>query len=142
MQHTTARTIAAAGVLVTAIAAALLIWPSARNLGDLNGLWVAAAILGLPILLLLSVSGAFCYGVTRSIVVAAVITVITLGLSLVAAVFTFATALSGTMAGVVVAVALFGLPVLSVLILGFLALRLVDGRSATPAPTEAAAQNR
>ena len=47
----------------------------------------------------------------------------------VVAAFAFATALSGSVTGIVLALVLFGAPALCVLILGLLALRLVPARS-------------
>ncbi|MDT5197640.1 MAG: hypothetical protein QOH20_4394, partial [Mycobacterium sp.] len=54
---------------------------------------------------------------------------ITCVVSLVVAAFAFATALSGSVTGVVLALVLFGAPALCVLILGLLALRVVPARS-------------
>jgi hypothetical protein len=48
---------------------------------------------------------------------------------LVVAAFAFATALSGSVTSVLLAVVLFGAPALTVLILGLVALRVVPGRS-------------
>ncbi|MGH3676725.1 MAG: hypothetical protein ACRDU5_13505 [Mycobacterium sp.] len=48
-------------------------WPAAKQLGDVNGLGLAAAILGLPIVALLALSGASYYGVARSVVIAVVL---------------------------------------------------------------------
>jgi hypothetical protein len=89
----------------------------------------AAAILGIPVLVVLAASGAAHYGVLASAVVAVVVAVITCVVSLVVGAFAFATALSGSVTGVVLALVLFGAPALSVLILGLLALRVVPARS-------------
>jgi hypothetical protein len=89
----------------------------------------AAAIIGVPVLVVLAVSGAAHYGVLASSIVAVVVAVITCVVSCVVAAFTFATALSGSVTGVVLAVVLFGVPALTVLILGLLALRLVPARA-------------
>ena len=97
-------------MLVTAAAAAMLVWPAASRLGDFNGWWLAAAILGLPVLVLLAVTGAPYYGAIRATVCAAVIAVVTCIVGLVVAVFTFATALSGSVAGIVLALLLSGAP--------------------------------
>ncbi|HZN85002.1 MAG TPA: hypothetical protein VFC01_35695 [Mycobacterium sp.] len=129
MQHSNSRAFALVGVVVAAIAAAALIMPAARQLGPATGLLTAAAIIGIPVLVVLAVSGAPRYGVLASSVVAVVVAVLTCVVSLVVAAFAFATALSGSVTGVVLAIVLFGAPALCVLILGLLALRLVPARS-------------
>lgn len=129
MRHTNSRVFAVLGVVVAAIVAAALVMPAARQLGPMTGLLAAAAIIGIPVLVVLAVSGAAHYGVLASSVVAVVIAVITCAVSCVVAAFTFATALSGSVTGVVLAVVLFGVPGLTVLILGLLALRLVPARA-------------
>jgi hypothetical protein len=129
MQHSNARVFAVVGVVVAAIAAAALVMPAARQLGPATGLLTAAAILGIPVVAVLAVSGAAHYGVLASTVVAVVVAVITCVVSLVVAAFAFATALSGSVTGVVLAVVLFGGPALCVLILGLVALRVVPARS-------------
>lgn len=129
MQHSNSRVLAVVGVVVAAIAAAALVMPAARQLGPATGLLAAAAIIGIPVLLVLAVSGAVHYGVLASSVVAVVVAVITCVVSWVVAAFAFATALSGSVTGVVLALVVFGAPALSVLILGQLALRVVPGRS-------------
>ena len=127
MQHSSSRVFAVVGVVVAAIAAAALVMPAARQLGPATGLVTAAAILGIPVLVVLAVSGAAHYGVLASVVVAVVVAVITCVVSLIVAAFAFATALSGSVTGVVLA--LFGGPALCVLILGLVALRVVPARS-------------
>jgi hypothetical protein len=129
MQHSNSRAFAVVGVVVAAIAAAALVMPAARQLGPATGLLTAAAIIGIPVLVVLAVSGAAHYGVLASSVVAVVVAVLTCAVSLVVAAFAFATALSGSVTGVVLAIVLFGAPALCVLILGLLALRLVPARS-------------
>lgn len=114
---------------MAAIAAAALVMPAARALGPATGTLIAAAIIGIPILLLLAVSGAAHYGITASIVVGLVVAVITCIVSWVVAAFAFATALSGSVTGVVLAIVLFGAPALCVLVLGLLALRVVPARA-------------
>jgi hypothetical protein len=135
MQHTNSRIFALVGVVVAAIAAACLVWPAARQLGPATGLLWAAAIIGIPVLVVLAVSGAAHYGALASSVVALVIAVITCIASGVVAAFAFATALSGSVSGLLMAVVLFGGPALCVLILGLAALRVVPARSQT-APVE------
>jgi hypothetical protein len=129
MQNSNSRVFAVVGVVVAAIAAAALVMPAARQLGPATGLLTAAAILGVPVLVVLAVSGAAHYGVVPSVVIAVVVAVITCVASLVVAAFAFATALSGSATGVVLALVLFGVPALSVLILGLVALRVVPARS-------------
>lgn len=129
MQHSNSRVFAVVGVVVAAIAAAALVMPAARQLGPATGLLTAAAIVGIPVFLLLAVSGAAHYGALASSVVAVAIALITCVVSGVVAAFTFATALSGSVTGVLLAVVLFGGPALTVLILGLLALRGVPARS-------------
>jgi hypothetical protein len=125
MQHSNSRVFALAGVVVAAIAAAAQVMPAGRQLDPVSGSLTAAAILGIPLLVILAVSGAAHYGVLASSVIAVVIAVITCVVSWVVAAFAFATALSGSVTGVVLAVVLFGVPALCVLILGLLALRVV-----------------
>jgi hypothetical protein len=129
MQHSSSRVYAVVGVVVAAVAAAALVMPAARQLGPATGLVTAAAIIGIPVLVVLAVSGAAHYGVLASAVVAVVVAVITCVVSMVVAAFAFATALSGSVTGVVLALVLFGAPALCVLILGLVALRVVPARS-------------
>jgi hypothetical protein len=129
MQHSNSRVFAVVGVVVAAIAAAALVMPAARQLGPVTGLLTAAAIIGIPVFLVLAVSGAAHYGVVASSVVAIAIALITCVVSSVVAAFIFATALSGSVTGALLAVVLFGGPALTVLVLGLLALRLVPARS-------------
>jgi hypothetical protein len=129
MQHSNSRVFALVGVVVAALAAAALVMPAAHQLGPATGLVTAAAIIGIPVLVVLAVSGAAHYGVLASAVVAVVVAAITCAVSLVVAAFAFATALSGSVTGVVLALVLFGAPALCVLILGLVALRVVPARS-------------
>ena len=129
MQHSNSRVFAVAGVVVAAIAAAALVMPAARQLGPSTGVLTAAAIIGLPVLVILAVSGAAHYGALASSVIAVVVAVLTCVVSWVVAAFAFATALSGSVTGLVLAVVLFGAPALCVLILGLVALRVVPARS-------------
>ena len=64
-----------------------------------------------------------------SSVIAVVVAAITCVVSWVVAAFAFATALSGSVTGLVLVPVLFGAPALSVLILGLLALRVARGRA-------------
>jgi hypothetical protein len=129
MRNNNSRVFAMVGVVVAAIAAAALVMPAARQLGPATGALTAAAILGIPILLVLAATGAAHYGLLASSVVAVVIAVITCVVSVVVAAFTFATALSGSATGLLLSVVLFGGPALCVLILGLLALRVVPART-------------
>jgi hypothetical protein len=129
MRNSNSRVFAVVGVVVAAIAAAALVVPAARQLGPATGLFIAAAIIGIPILLLLGVSGAAHYGVAASFVVGLVVAVLTCVVALVVAAFAFATALSGSVTGLVLAIVLFGAPALCVLVLGLIALRLVPARA-------------
>ncbi|MFG1930458.1 hypothetical protein ACGFK1_07345 [Mycobacterium sp. NPDC048908] len=130
MQNSNSRVFAVVGVVVAAIAAAALVMPAARQLGSAAGSLTAAAIIGIPVLIVLAVSGASHYGVLASSVIALAIAVITCVVSWVIAAFAFATALSGSATGLLLAVVLFGGPALCVLVLGLLALRVVPARSA------------
>ena len=129
MRNNNSRVFAVVGVAVAAAAAAALVMPAARQLGTVAGSLTAAAIIGIPVLLVLAVSGAAHYGVLASSVIAVVVAVITCVVSWVVAAFAFATALSGSVTGVVLAIVLFGVPALCVLILGLVALRVVPARS-------------
>jgi hypothetical protein len=122
----TARTIAVVGVLATAALAAFLVVPASRQLGaPTEGLWLAAAIIVIPTMVVLAATGLGYYGVLRSIAVAAAVSVITAVVAFVVSAFTFATALSGSATGAVLTVVLFGGPAFTVVIFGLLALRFV-----------------
>jgi hypothetical protein len=125
MRNNHSRVIAMVGVVAAAIAAAALVMPAAHQLGPASGSLTAAAIIGIPVLLVLAVTGAAHYGWPASSAIAVVISVITCLVSLAIAAFAFATALSGSTTGLILAVVLFGGPALCVLILGLLALRVV-----------------
>jgi hypothetical protein len=129
MRNNNSRVFALVGVVVAAIAAAALVMPAARQLGPATGALAAAAIIGLPILVVLALSGAAHYGVVASSVIAVVIAASTCVVSFVIAAFTFATALSGSATGLLLSVVLFGGPALCVLVLGLLALRVVPART-------------
>ena len=129
MRNNNSRVFAVVGVAVAAVAAAALVMPAARQLGPASGSFTAAAIIGIPVLLVLAVSGAAHYGVLASSVIAVVIALVTCVVAWIVAAFAFATALSGSATGLVLAVVLFGGPALCVLILGLLALRMVPARS-------------
>jgi hypothetical protein len=130
MRHDNSRVIAAVGVVVAAIAAGALVMPAAGRLGSVSGSVTAAAIVGIPVVVVLAATGAGHYGMVASCVVAVAIAVITCVVSWVVAAFAFATALSGSTTGLVLAVVLFVVPALCVLALGLLALRIIP--SAAP----------
>jgi hypothetical protein len=138
MRNNNSRVFAMVGVVVAAIAAAALVMPAARQLGPATGSLTAAAIIGVPVLLVLAVSGAAHYGVLASSIIAVAIAVITCVVSWVVAAFAFATALSGSITGLLLAVVLFGGPALCVLILGLVALRMIPARSTDAAPAREA----
>lgn len=131
MQRTTSRTIAAIGVFVTAVLAAFLVIPVSRLLGSAEGLWLAAVIMIVPAMVVLVATSFRYYGLGRSVAVAAAVMLITTIVTFVVSVFTFATALSGSVTGVLLAIVLFGGPALSVAIFGLLALRVVGNERYT-----------
>ena len=130
MHATNSRRIAVIGVLATALLAACLVVPASRQLGTVEGMWLAAAIMVVPTVVVLAATGLSYYGPLRSIAVAAVVMLITAVVTFVISVFTFASALSGSVTGVVLTIVLFGGPAACVTLLGLLALRLVGARSA------------
>ncbi|HEX3546625.1 MAG TPA: hypothetical protein VHU62_08620 [Mycobacterium sp.] len=128
MGQTHKRALAVGGVLVAAVLAAFLVMPASRQLGTIDGLATAAAIFGLPTFALLAITGFPYFGALRSLAIAALVTVISCVVAWVVVVFTFAAALAGTVAGIVLTIVLFGGPLLSVAILGLLALRITESR--------------
>ena len=129
MRNHNSRVFAVVGVVVAALVAAALVMPAARQLGSATGSVSAAAIVGIPVVVVLAVTGAGYYGWLASSVIAVVIAVLTCVVSWIVAAFAFATALSGSTTGFLLAIVLFGVPALTVLILGLLALRVVPARS-------------
>jgi hypothetical protein len=128
MSESNKRVLSIGGVMLAAVLAAFLVMPAARQIGTIDGLWLAAAIFGLPIFALLGITGSLYYGVLRSLVIAAAITAVSCGVALVVAVFAFAKALAGTFAEFVLAIVVFGSPLLAVAILGLLALRITENQ--------------
>ena len=118
------RTLALIGVLATAVLTACLVMPVSRQLGTVEGTWLAAALFLVPTIALLIATGFRYYGLWRSVEVAVVVMVITAFVTVVVSAFGFAGALSGSIAGVLFAVMLFGGPALSVVVLGLLAMRI------------------
>ncbi|BBY43795.1 hypothetical protein [Mycolicibacterium celeriflavum] len=131
MRQTNSRRIAVAGVLAAAVLAAVLVMPASRQLGTSEGLWLAAATLGVPTIGVLVATSFRYYGLARSLAIGTVIAVVTCVVSLVVAAFTFATALSGSVTGLLLAIVLFGAPALTVAILGLVALRLAPSQPST-----------
>jgi Kef-type K+ transport system membrane component KefB len=130
MQQTDSRKIAVAGVLVTAVLAACLALPAVDQLSTIEGTWLAAAILCLPTAAALVATGYRHYGLVRSIIVALAIMLVTGLITWVVAVFTVASALSGSTVGPAMGILLLGAPALSVIVFGLLALRFVPTGSA------------
>ena len=131
MRQTNSRRTAVAGVLASAVLAALLMIPASRQLGTTEGLWLAAATLGVPTIAVLVATSFQYYGLLRSLAIGTVIAGITCVVSLVVAAFVFATALSGSVTGFLLAIVLFGVPALTVAIVGLLAMRLAPSEPST-----------
>lgn len=119
------------GVFVAAVLAACLVVPAFGQVTTIEGTWLAAAILGVPTAGVLALTGHRHYGWGRSLLVAVIITAITLVITWVVSVFVVAAALGGSATSVVMGTILYGVPAVIVVILGLVALRLVPGRSAT-----------
>jgi hypothetical protein len=124
------RKVTIVGVFVAAVLAACLVVPAFGQMLTLEGTWLSAAILGVPTAAVLTLTGYRHYGLGRSLLVAASITVLTLAITWVVSVFVVASALSGSATSVIIGAVLYGVPAVVVVILGLLALRLVPGRSA------------
>jgi hypothetical protein len=121
--------IAILGVFVAAVVAAALVKPTVGQLSALSGVWLGAAIMGLPTVAVLVATGYRHYGLARSVAVAVPIALITLVVTWVVFVYAFASALSGSVTGPVMTVVIFGVPAVTVVVLGLLALKLVPGHS-------------
>jgi len=117
------------GVAVAAVLAACLVVPAFGQVLTLEGTWLAAAMMGVPTAVVLTATGYRHYGFGRGLLVAVVITVLTLVITWVVSVSVVASALSGSATSVVMGAVLFGVPALAVVVLGVLALRVVPGRS-------------
>lgn len=131
MQRTDARKVALIGVVVAAVLAACLVVPAFGQVLTLEGTWLAAAIMGVPTAAVLAATGYRHYGFGRGLLVAVVITVLTLAVTWVVSVFVVASALTGSATSIAMGAVLYGVPALAVLILGILALKLLPGLSAT-----------
>jgi hypothetical protein len=129
MALTDTRKVTIIGVFTAAVLAACLVVPAFGQVLTLEGTWFAAAILGVPTAAVLTLTGYRHYGVARGLLVAVVITVLTLAITWVVSVFVVASALGGSATSLVMGAVLYGVPALVVVILGLLALRLVPGRS-------------
>lgn len=88
---------AVVGVVVAAIAAACLVVPATQRLATPAGVGSAAAILGIPVVLILAVSGYPAYGAARSMAVAVVVALVTCAVSWVVVALALGSALSGTL---------------------------------------------
>lgn len=131
MKASRARVCAVVGVVVAAMAAACLVMPAAQRLATPAGMGLAAAMLGIPLVLILSVSGYPAYGAARSIAVAVVVALVTCAVSWVVVGLVLASALSGTLStktDIVLDVVVFGVPALCVLVMSWAAGRLVTDR--------------
>jgi hypothetical protein len=129
MRRTDTRKVAIVGVFVAAVLAACLVVPAFGQVLTLEGTWLAAAIMGVPTAAVLTATGYRHYGLGRSLLVAVVVTLLTLACTWLVSVFVVASALSGSATSVVMGAVLYGVPALAVVVLGLLALKLVPGRS-------------
>jgi Kef-type K+ transport system membrane component KefB len=131
MRNMGSHTLAVAGVLVAAVLASCLIVPAVGQLATWETTWLAVVIFCVPIGVVLAASGYRHYGWARSVAVAVIVAVIAGVISWVVSVFAVASALSGSATSLVLTIALYAIPGVSVLILGLLALKVVPGRPAT-----------
>ncbi|KUI03589.1 hypothetical protein AU189_07960 [Mycolicibacterium acapulense] len=129
MRHTDSREIAVVGVVLAAVLASCLILPTIGRLATLDQIWAAAAILGIPTVAVLTVTGYRYYGPARSMAVAVVVMSVALTASWVFSVYVVAAAMSGSTTTLAMGVLLYGTPALIVAVLGLLALKLVPPRS-------------
>ncbi|WP_094288649.1 hypothetical protein [Mycobacterium lehmannii] len=129
MRHTDSREIAVVGVVLAAVLASCLILPTIGRLATLDQIWAAAAILGIPTVAVLTVTGYRYYGPARSMAVAVVVMSVALIASWVFSVYVVAAAMSGSTTTLAMGVLLYGTPALIVAVLGLLALKLVPPRS-------------
>ncbi len=130
MRQTDSRKIAVAGVVVAAVLASCLVMPTVGHLSTLDGAWLAATIMGLPTAAVLVATGFRHYGWARSIVVAVVIMATTFVVTWVMTIFAVASALGGSPLSLTLSIVLYAIPAVSVLILGFLALKVLPARTA------------
>lgn len=126
------------GVVVAAVLAACLVVPAFGQVLTLEGTWLAAAIMGVPTAAVLTATGYRHYGFGRGLLVAVVVTVLTLVITWVVSVFVVASALSGSATSIVMGAVLYGVPAVTLLILGLLALKLVPGRTVADQPFQRA----
>jgi hypothetical protein len=120
--------IAAVGVVIAAVLAACLVMPTVGQLSALSGVWLGAVIMGVPTMAVLVATGYRHYGLARSLAVALMIMLITFVVTWAVFVYALASAVTGSTSGPVVGLVLYGVPALSVVVLGLLALKLVPGR--------------
>ena len=119
------------GVVVAAVLAACLVVPAFGQVLTLERTWLAAAMIGVPTAVVLVTTGYRHYGFSRSLLVALVITSLTLVITWVVSVFVVASALSGSATSLVMGAVLYGVPAVAVVVQGLLSLKVVPGRSAT-----------
>ncbi|KUI45632.1 hypothetical protein AU198_05580 [Mycobacterium sp. GA-1199] len=131
MRHTDSREVAVVGVVLAAVLASCLILPTIGQLATLEQTWMAAAILGIPTVAVLTVTGYRHYGPARSLAVAVVVMSVALMASWVFSVHVVAAAMSGSTTTLAMGVLLYGTPALIVALLGLLALKLVPPRSSS-----------
>ncbi|UUO03097.1 hypothetical protein M4D79_08035 [Mycolicibacterium novocastrense] len=84
------------GVVLAAVLASCLILPTIGQLATLDQTWMAAAILGIPTVAVLTVTGYRHYGPARSLAVAVVVMSVALMASWVFSVHVVAAAMSGS----------------------------------------------
>ncbi|WP_112557490.1 hypothetical protein [Mycolicibacterium sp. GF69] len=142
MRQTDPHRLAMTGVVVAAVLASCLILPAMGKLATLDGIGLAAAIVGIPSGAVLVATGYRYYGLARSVAVAVVVMTIALIASWMFSVFVVASALSGSSTTLAMGVLLYGIPAVTVGALGWLALKLVPARSQSSRLTLFAAGNR
>ncbi|KUI20803.1 hypothetical protein AU193_06620 [Mycobacterium sp. GA-1285] len=132
MRGTDSREVAIVGVVVAAVLASCLILTTIGRLATLDQTWTAAAILGIPTVAVLTVTGYRHYGPARSVAVAVIVMGIALMASWAFSVHVVAAAMSGSTTTLAMGVLLYGTPALIVAVVGVLALKLVPPRSRPP----------
>jgi len=118
------------GVVVAAVLAACLVVPALGQVLSLERTWLAAAMIGAPLIVVLTATGYRHYGLGRALLIAVIISALTLVVTWVVSVFVVASALSGSTTSLVMGAVLYGIPAVAVVVLGLLSLKLVSGRSA------------
>jgi hypothetical protein len=118
------------GVVVAAVLAACLVVPALGQVLTLERTWLAAAMVGVPTAAVLTATGYRHYGPARSVIVAVIVTALTLVITWVVSVFVVASALSGSATSAMMGAVLYGVPAVAVVIFGLLALKLASGKGA------------